>query len=362
MHMRKLLLTFLMLPSLALAQAINTPPTISSFTQLKGSTGGTITGFGTAIGQALGPLNTVGGLPGFFLPSGGGLIFNMNAAQPTDYSTFRVLRTAVAGGTLANIVRALGVETIQVAGNGSNEWNLVGKCTSSSTVAGLCDAGFFTATRGAGSNAWLKGLIAGVTDSSSAASSVGVNAVNALELDVAANSADDSTNLSWIGGVGVRSGVHLAAIRQDGANTAQTQFGYGIWLSTTDPAGTTTSDPHTNYMTAFGFGKQTQVYSAFDTRGAIVPTGSANPVYGLNMDAGHAIEFKGDDTTLSPAPQRTLLYTASTLAYQVSAVTKFAISDTGGVTATGLPTSAGGGGLNVCVDSVGVLYKKASCP
>ena len=40
----------------------------------------------------------------------------------------------------------------------------------------------------------------------------------------------------------------------------------------------------------------------------------------------------------------------------------FAISDSGGVTAPGLPTSAGGGGLYVCVDSTGVLYKKASCP
>lgn len=34
----------------------------------------------------------------------------------------------------------------------------------------------------------------------------------------------------------------------------------------------------------------------------------------------------------------------------------------GGVTASGLPASAGGGGLFVCVDSVGVFYKKATCP
>jgi hypothetical protein len=38
------------------------------------------------------------------------------------------------------------------------------------------------------------------------------------------------------------------------------------------------------------------------------------------------------------------------------------ISSTGGVTMAGLPTSAGGGGLFVCVDTAGVLYKKATCP
>lgn len=39
----------------------------------------------------------------------------------------------------------------------------------------------------------------------------------------------------------------------------------------------------------------------------------------------------------------------------------FCISGTGGITAT-LPTSAGAGGIFVCVDSAGVFYKKATCP
>jgi hypothetical protein len=34
----------------------------------------------------------------------------------------------------------------------------------------------------------------------------------------------------------------------------------------------------------------------------------------------------------------------------------------GGITASGLPTSAGSGGLYACVDSVGAMYKKATCP
>jgi phosphoribosylformylglycinamidine (FGAM) synthase-like amidotransferase family enzyme len=34
----------------------------------------------------------------------------------------------------------------------------------------------------------------------------------------------------------------------------------------------------------------------------------------------------------------------------------------GAITVAGLPTSAGAGGLNVCVDTSGVFYKKATCP
>jgi len=38
------------------------------------------------------------------------------------------------------------------------------------------------------------------------------------------------------------------------------------------------------------------------------------------------------------------------------------LNKTGGVTTPGLPTSAGGGGLYICVDTSGVQYKKSSCP
>ena len=39
----------------------------------------------------------------------------------------------------------------------------------------------------------------------------------------------------------------------------------------------------------------------------------------------------------------------------------FAVSGTGAIAAT-LPTSAGGGGLAVCVDTSGIFYRKATCP
>ncbi|MES1994398.1 MAG: hypothetical protein V4457_12610, partial [Pseudomonadota bacterium] len=38
------------------------------------------------------------------------------------------------------------------------------------------------------------------------------------------------------------------------------------------------------------------------------------------------------------------------------------LAPAGGASLTALATSAGGGGLNVCVDTAGVLYKKAACP
>jgi hypothetical protein len=41
---------------------------------------------------------------------------------------------------------------------------------------------------------------------------------------------------------------------------------------------------------------------------------------------------------------------------------RFAISSTGSVSMASLPTSAGAGGLTVCIDTAGVLYKKATCP
>lgn len=40
----------------------------------------------------------------------------------------------------------------------------------------------------------------------------------------------------------------------------------------------------------------------------------------------------------------------------------FTVRNDGAITMPLLPTSAGGGGVNVCVDSVGALYKKAACP
>jgi hypothetical protein len=251
------------------------------------------------------------------------------------------------------------VTTTVGANDPTNEWNIGGTCTSVSTVGANCIGGNFQGFRTAG-NAAVWGALVEARDATDQTSNAGKGVVG-MELDFGANLADNAANGAIIGHAGVRIGLDMVLYRYNGVDTAQTQGAVGLWFTTSTFSGGA-GDTHTNYGSMIGAAVNTQAYSVLDARGTIAPTGSVNPVYGVNMDAGQAIEFKGDDTTLSPAPQRTLLYTGSALSYQVSAVTKFSISDTGGVTAVGLPATAGSSGLYVCVDSVGVLYKKSACP
>jgi hypothetical protein len=351
--MKRLLLAFVLLPVAALGQAINAPPTISSFNQLQGSTGTAITGFGMSIGQALGPLvNYQGsGLPGLLV--NGRLIFGRTVTAPTDFTTVQINRDATfAGGTQTN--SALNVATTQGAAAGTNEWSILSTCKTSSTVGGSnCLGAYLQGTRNAGGKGVVWGAVSQAIDLSDASSaSSGANPTVGLEVDVNANDADDHTNAAAVGGKGNRVGIDIVGMRQVGTDTDQTQFAYGLWLTTATLPLVAGMDAHTNFMSAVGVGKNLQAYSVFDSRGAIPPTASVNPVYGLNMDAGQAIEFNGDDSTLSPAPQRTLLYTGSALSYQVSGVTQWSVSDTGVVNAAG--------GFSVGGQAVGSVYYGAT--
>lgn len=59
-------------------------------------------------------------------------------------------------------------------------------------------------------------------------------------------------------------------------------------------------------------------------------------------------------------PIKFLSVGSNVLDYAVTTAGTWTIANS--VAMTGLPTSAGGGGLTVCVDTTGKLYKKASCP
>ena len=48
--------------------------------------------------------------------------------------------------------------------------------------------------------------------------------------------------------------------------------------------------------------------------------------------------------------------------FYTKTINRLKISNNGGVTMPALPTSAGSGGLYICIDTNGVLYKAASCP
>jgi hypothetical protein len=336
MYMRKLLLTFLMLPWLAHAQAINAPPTITSFNQLQGSTGGAITGFGTSTGQALGPLANIGASGhGLTITGPNRLILqSLTPGAPTDYAILQIQRnTDFTGGSLANIIQAFIVQNNVGANDATNEYAMVGNCTSISTVSANCIGAAGQGVRNAG-NSEVWGGIFGARDATDQLSSAGRGVVGA-EIDFGANKADDANNGAMIGGHGVRVGVDLVLYRATTSDVTQIQGAIGLWFTTSTITGTPAPDTHTNYGSMIGAMINAQAYSVLDARGVIAPTSSANPVYSLNMDAGQAIEFKGDDTTLSPAPQRTMLYAGSALSYQVSGVTKFAISDTGVLSSAG---------------------------
>ncbi len=72
--------------------------------------------------------------------------------------------------------------------------------------------------------------------------------------------------------------------------------------------------------------------------------------------AGSILAIKG-----SPTFTHGLDLSGGTCSTDCFKSTGFLVSGSGALTAT-LPTSAGGGGVYVCVDTAGVMYKKSSCP
>jgi len=84
------------------------------------------------------------------------------------------------------------------------------------------------------------------------------------------------------------------------------------------------------------------------------------PVYGGNAlsPAGTVLGSTAATPTLAAQGIDLQNFTISGNAFRS---TGFAVSGTGALTAS-LPTSAGGGGLAVCVDTAGAMYKKATCP
>lgn len=335
--MRKVLAAiFVFVAFAAHAQSINPPPTVTTFNSLLGSTGGTITGFGTTTGQALGPLVNIGASGhGLLIAAPNRLILEQTPGTAADFAILQVLRaTTFSGGSLANISQALIVQTTVGASDATNEFNLVGNCTSISTVSANCIGVAGQGVRSAG-NSEVWGGIFGARDSTDQVSSAGRGVVGS-EIDFGANLADDANNGAMIGGHGIRVGADVVLYRATVGDTGQTQGAIGLWFTTSTITGSPIPDTHTNYGSMVGAGVNTQAYSMLDARGVIAPTGSGNPVFALNMDGGQAIEFKGDDSTLSPNAARTLLYTSGLLSYQVSGTTKFSVSDTGAVNATSI--------------------------
>jgi hypothetical protein len=143
------------------------------------------------------------------------------------------------------------------------------------------------------------------------------------------NDADDAANSTSYGGVGNRSVLYFSIVPYN-VSATQSQVAHGIWFSSGTPGRT-----NINYGSAVSFAVNTQTYSALDTRGAIAPTGSGNPVNALTMTAGQVIDFNGG-ANLNSAPGRYLQYVSgdTALEYLVSGTKMISLTDTGGVIAS----------------------------
>src|SRR4029079_13438472 len=112
------------------------------------------------------------------------------------------------------------------------------------------------------------------------------------------------------GGKGVRRGMHISAMRYNVGNTTQTEFSCALAFSTNNTSAGFPIDAYTNWQKIIGFSPNSQVRNVIDTRGAITPAGSSNPVSAVTMTAGHVVDFNGGPA-LDSAPGNYLQYTAT---------------------------------------------------
>lgn len=298
---------------------------------------------GSGIGQVLGPLvNYQGsGIPGLALP-GRTIVSRSISATATDYADFEIQRGAsYTGGNSGQINAAFRVSTTIASTASANEWNVVNIVSTNGTGGGIGLATFNQANRLAGATDAIIGVVTEVQDQGGVASSVTPNGVVSQEMDLRANRADDGTNGASFGGVGVRKGLNIQVGRYNSADTTQTEFSNGIWFSQRLRTGS--PDTLSNYGSAIGFALNTQIRSGLDTRGAITPAGSSNPVSAVNMTAGHVIDFSGG-AALNSAPGRPMAYNSGTTAleYKSGSTVLFSVSDVGAISTSGSAVVAGG--------------------
>jgi|SRR5271166_25316 len=314
-----------------------TAPAAGAFTtlvsgQITGATGGAITGFGTGVGQALGPMVNyqASGIPGLLLNNQ--VIVGRASPAFNDGNDLRIRRaSAFSGGTSSNINSALVVDVGAGANDGTQNWAFLSKISAGSTVGGIAVGGYFQVHRpvGAASPSWA--LISEASDLSLQPSSVS-GAIVSQEWDLGAAGLDDGANANRFGGVGVRQMIHAVFAQEDTVNNPVTEFTAGIWMGT-----------QTNcYVdSSYCFQNNTEIRQALDTRGAIPPTGSTDPVAAVRMTAGHIIDFNGG-AALNSAPGRYLQYATSgtaRLRYMNGATELLSISDAGAVTVGNLSAS-----------------------
>lgn len=151
-------------------------------------------------------------------------------------------------------------------------------------------------------------------------------------------------NVPTIAGAGVDTNRGLAIRAQGTGVLTLGNISGGVGVNIADCGGTC-ANPITLNPTASG--SATIKVPAAASLGISGGTGATGVYVAPQVD--NVIAFRVRNAALSTA-----IMTVDTLTP--------AITLNAGVVAPSLPTSAGSGGLNVCVDVAGVLYKKSSCP
>ncbi len=329
---------------------------------IPGPPGDAILGFGMAIGNVPQFINyNTSGIPGLVYAAGRGPMLVRTTPAATDQWDLRLRReVAFAGGASTNVNANLRLDNIAGVSDATQETSLLIVSSTNSNVSGLSPALWVQSTRNAGSNAYISSGVFVSNDATGLSSSASGAGNATTEIDHLANGADDAANGATFGGFGVRKLIHLQAGRTLQGDTTQTEVSTGLWFGTVIPTGAVggTNDPHSNFQQAIGFAPSTQVRNVLDTRGAITPAGSSNPVSAVTMTAGHVIDFNGG-AALTSAPGRYLQYTTTgtaRLRYMAGATEAFSISDaaafTVGGTLVGNATIQGQSGLVAGTNSI----------
>lgn len=321
------------------AKANATNPVITGTLTLGGVSA---TGIGTGIGQIPQIINYNGsGFPGLHI-AGQRLIIDQANPAPGDFAVLQLNRTTTfTGGTglFSNVLRVIGSSG---AGDATNNWGITSTMSTSGNSGGETTAGFFQTRALAGSTDFNITGISDYRDETNLGTlASGTSGGGAHEFDLEANGPDDGINALSLGGVGVRKMQHLVAVRLNAANTAQTEVSHAIWGSTQQGA-SGPADAHTNFGSFIGFSKDTQIRNGLDTRLAIPPAGSANPVAAVTMKAGHVIDFNGSGSSITAAPGNYWWYDTATskMKYNVGATTVTSIDASGNVRALGTVTAS----------------------
>lgn len=270
------------------------------------------------------------------------LIADRPATAFNDFSDWDLRRTTTfTGGTSANINALLRVTDTIGANDATQNWALTATNTTSGTAGGAAVGGFFQATRAAGASDKIFASISDAIDLNVGASSANGAQVVGAEFDVESFRADDGSNGQSFGGVGLRKGINVVAIRHASSDAVQNVVSHGLWFTTNVLPLGSVSDSLTNYQSVIGVGVNVQAQSILDTRGAIAPAGSSNPVAAVTMSAGHVVDFNGG-AALNSAPGDYLAWDAgaSKLKFYVAGVAKWSVDTSGNVRSAGTNTAS----------------------